>query len=669
MIRVLLLLLFSAIPLLPSSSGLPLCADSRAPITINASLPFCNYTGRSCCNATDDASWRKQYESMNISGTPCDSIVKSILCAKCDPFASKIFPSTSIVRTVPTLCNTSAPVSSLSVGASKAFCEQVWDACKDVSIKNSPFGTSAVLSEKWQSEKDFCQALGGSYGNDSVCFDGKPVSFNNTPSSPGPEGVCLERLWGDPFINISPIPMEGKIFLATVPEQGFNGTLGINTENPFLDISGLVHYDSEFGLLGIAFHPNFVANGRFFVSYNCDRTQSTSCYGRCSCNTDVQCPCQYQSIIAEYTANSSSSRPSMAATANPNEVRRIFSMGLPFTSHHAGQILFGPTDGYLYFMMGDGGSIGDPWNFAQNKKSFLGKILRLNVDVMPSGKEMSALGSWGNYSIPIDNPYLASNESRPEIWALGFRNPWRCSFDSQRPSYFFCGDVGQNSYEEVDLVTKGGNYGWRVYEGPYLYNPDPPRGGTRPQISALLLMMGYNHSEMNAKTESASLRGGYVQRSITDPCSYGRSRCLIPLSDDCGNYTTTTIPFNCAADSPISCASTDPCAPASVRIIFSFGDDNRKDAYALSNNGLHRVVRPSRCGHKCPTEIIPRVENSRRRRRRCRLSAGRPSSPATAKRASSSPAGESLEGEHCPFRWHNGSRGEGESRRVSCVIV
>lgn len=251
---------------------------------------------------------------------------------KCDPFASAIFPSTSSVRAVPVLCNTTAPASSLSVGASKAFCEQVWDACKNVSINNSPFGTSA-LSERWQSETDFCQALGRSYGDDSECFDGKPVSLNNTPSSPAPKGVCLERLWNDSYINIVPHPdgsnrvflssLEGKIFLATVPEQGSKQTLQINTENPFLDITGLVHYDSEFGLLGMAFHPNFAANGRFFVSYNCDRSKSSSCYGRCSCNTDVPCipsnleregsnqPCQYQSIIAEYTANSSSSTPSM----------------------------------------------------------------------------------------------------------------------------------------------------------------------------------------------------------------------------------------------------------------------------------------------------------------------------------------------------------------------
>lgn len=152
-------------------------------------------------------------------------------------------------------------------------------------------------------------------------------------------------------------------------------------------------------------------------------------------------------------------------------------MGLPFTSHHAGQILFGP-DGYLYFMMGDGGGGADPYNFSQNKKSLLGKIMRLDVDNIPSGytlafvyvvakfvtchsiigmffvvyqdpqmssgaSEISKMGLWGNYSIPKDNPFREDKELEPEIWAIGLRNPWRCSFDSSRPSYFMCADVGQ----------------------------------------------------------------------------------------------------------------------------------------------------------------------------------------------------------------------------------
>lgn len=146
-------------------------------------------------------------------------------------------------------------------------------------------------------------------------------------------------------------------------------------------------------------------------------------------------------------------------------------MGLPFTTHHGGQILFGPKDGYLYFMMGDGGSKGDPHNFAQNKRSLLGKIMRLDVNNVPGNnnmlhirsifthmnmefdlgsclldaKAMSQFQLWGNYTIPKDNPFTQDKNMLPEIWAMGVRNPWRCSFDSERPSYFLCADVGEVS--------------------------------------------------------------------------------------------------------------------------------------------------------------------------------------------------------------------------------
>ncbi|KAL1541560.1 hipl1 protein [Salvia divinorum] len=169
---------------------------------------------------------------------------------------------------------------------------------------------------------------------------------------------------------------QGKIWLATIPSQGSGGVLELDEATPFLDLTDEVHFDSEFGLLGIAFHPKFTENGRFFASFNCDKAKWPACAGRCTCNSDVKCdpsklnpenganPCQFQSVIAEFTANGTASQPSLA---NPLEVRRIFTMGLPFTSHHAGQILFGPEDGHLYFMMGDGGGArGDPFNFAQN---------------------------------------------------------------------------------------------------------------------------------------------------------------------------------------------------------------------------------------------------------------------------------------------------------------
>lgn len=246
---------------------------------------------------------------------------------------------------VPVLCNSTASVSSAQASkvAAGDFCSQVWDSCKDVAIRNSPFAaslqgsagvsaSSSRLSDLWQSETDFCKAFGGSADSESVCFNGQSASFNSTVNSATPKGICLEKIGNGSYLSMMPHPdgsnrvflsdQAGKIWLATVPAQGSGGTLGFNESSTFLDITDMVHYDSAFGVMGLAFHPNFVSNGRFFVSYNCDKTQSASCSGRCSCNSDVNCdpsklgssdgaqPCRYQSVISEFTVNGSSSTPS-----------------------------------------------------------------------------------------------------------------------------------------------------------------------------------------------------------------------------------------------------------------------------------------------------------------------------------------------------------------------
>ncbi|KAL5980670.1 hipl1 protein [Asimina triloba] len=531
-----------------------------APFTAKSALAFCPYNGTVCCDGKQDLQLQRQFEDMNVTDPACGSLLKSILCAKCDQFSAELFTSESQLRTVPLLCNSTASVNlPQSDGAMSNFCAKVWDTCQNVSMRNSPFAplllgsagvipnsTFSKLTDFWQSKDDFCKAFGGSLSDGSVCFDGEEVLLNNTKVPFPTSGLCIEKIGTGAYLNMAAHPdgsdraffsdQPGKIWLATVPAQGSGGTLQIDESTPFLDLTDEVHFDTQFGLMGLAFHPDFSRNGRFFVSFNCDKADWESCSGRCSCNSDVGCdpsrlgtdngaqPCQYNNVVAEFTANSSSSSSSMAKTANPTEIRRILTMGLPFTSHHGGQILFGPEDGYLYFMMGDGGSRGDPFNFSQNKKSLLGKILRLDVNNIPSSAQIGDLGLWGNYSIPRDNPYADDSNSQPEIWALGLRNPWRCSFDSDRPSYFVCADVGQEVYEEVDLITKGGNYGWRVYEGPNLYTPlQTPGGNTTPgSINAIDPVMGYYHSDVNKKEGSASITGGYFYRATTDPCMTGR---------------------------------------------------------------------------------------------------------------------------------------------------
>ncbi|KAM0952105.1 putative oxidoreductase [Dioscorea sansibarensis] len=633
-------ILLLLLPLFFSSSlAFPLCTDSRAPVNLKSPLTFCSYNGSSCCNSSDDTSIQNHFNSMNINDSACASLVKSILCSKCNPFSAELFIDQPKIQTVPVLCS--------PTNSEKDFCGLVWDTCSNTSIDNSPFapslqqsktitGSSSKIIDFWQSKSDFCKGFGTSSSNDSVCFDGNTASFNTTPSSPNPKGLCIEKIGNGSYLNMVPHPdgsnrvflsnQEGKIWLATVPDQESGATLELDESNPFLDLTDEVHYDIEFGLLGLAFHPKFTTNGRFFVSFNCDRSTSSSCSGTCACNSEVDCdpsklppdngakPCQYQSVIAEYSVNTSSTIPSMENNAIPNEVRRIFTMGLPFTSHHAGQILFGPEDGYLYFMMGDGGGDGDPYNFAQNKKSLLGKILRLDINNIPSSAEINKLGLWGSYSIPEDNPSVDDSELQPEIWALGFRNPWRCSFDSERPSYFFCADVGQDKYEEVDLISKGGNYGWRVYEGLDLYHPKSSPGGNTSanSINAIFPVMGYTHSSVNTAVGSASITGGYVYRSMVDPCMHGKYLYAdlytgglwagLESPESSGNYTSIEIPFNCGKNSPIPCDAIGGNSAPSLNLIFSFGEDNRKDVFLLASNGVYRVVRPSRCNYECSKE-------------------------------------------------------------------
>ncbi|TVU45609.1 hypothetical protein EJB05_05100, partial [Eragrostis curvula] len=603
-------------PLVPTARALPLCTDGRAPVALNRTLGFCSShgggNGSSCCDAAADAALRKQFEAMKVSDAACAAVVKSVLCAKCSPFSAELFNSSTEIRLVPLLCNNTSASSAQSKDSTQDYCKLVWQSCKSVTIVNSPFQPSLQGKARL------------------------PISFNANEPSPSPKGICLERIGNGSYLNLAPHPdgsnrafvssQAGKIWLATIPEQGSGGALQIDEANPFLDLTDEVHFDSEFGLMGLAFHPKFATNGRFFVSYNCDRTRSPSCAGRCSCNSDAGCdpsklgtdngaqPCQYQVVVSEYSAKVSSSNISMATSANPTEVRRIFTMGLPYTAHHGGQILFGPTDGYLYLMMGDGGSKGDPFNFSQNKKSLLGKIMRLDVDGTHSQSQNVNQSLWGNYSIPKDNPFSDDSDLQPEIWALGFSNPWRCSFDSEKPSYFYCGDVGQDAYEEVDLISKGGNYGWRVYEGPYVFHPQHSPGGNTSvdSINAIFPVMGYNHSSVNKNIGSASITGGYVYRGSTDPCLYGRylytdlyssamwTGTETPVGS--GNYTSSVIPLSCSKTSPIACESTAGSHDPSFGYIFSFGEDNSKDIFILASKGVYRVVRPSLCGYTCPTE-------------------------------------------------------------------
>ena len=272
----------------------------------------------------------------------------------------------------------------------------------------------------------------------------------------------------------------GRLFITLQDGQIviYNGTQILPT--PFLDISSLVSCCGERGLLSVAFHPNYVNNGFVYVNYT-DNNGNT--------------------VIARYTV---SANPNIA---NPSSAFILLTIQQPFSNHNGGQLQFGP-DGYLYIGMGDGGSGGDPQDNAQNLGTLLGKMLRINVngDDFPTDPNR-------NYSIPSDNPFVGIT-GLDEIWALGFRNPWRFSFDLLTDDLFI-GDVGQNNFEEIDFQpasSNGGeNYGWRCYEGNSAFNTS----GCSPASNYEFPIFEYSHAE------GCSVTGGYRYRGNDFPGLFG----------------------------------------------------------------------------------------------------------------------------------------------------
>lgn len=237
-------------------------------------------------------------------------------------------------------------------------------------------------------------------------------------------------------------------------------------EAPFLDLSGSISSGGEQGLLGLAFHPDYANNGRFFVNY-----------------TDTE----GDTRIVAYTVSAD------PAVADPASATELLHIDQPYPNHNGGWLGFGP-DGYLYIGMGDGGAGGDPENRAQNPEELLGKILRLDVDGATP------------YAIPSGNPF-ANGGGRPEIFALGVRNPWRAAFDG---TDFYIADVGQNGYEEITVISSesaGANLGWKIMEGPACF-----RAESCDQSGLVPPTYSYSHD-----TGGCSITGGYVYRGKAIP--------------------------------------------------------------------------------------------------------------------------------------------------------
>jgi glucose/arabinose dehydrogenase len=309
-----------------------------------------------------------------------------------------------------------------------------------------------------------------------------------------------------------------------------DGTL---ESDPFLDIVSKVQAGGEMGLLGLAFHPKLSQNPYFYVNY-IDKQRNT--------------------IIARYEISDQTGR---ADTAGEKVLLKIAQ---PYPNHNGGELAFGP-DGYLYIGLGDGGSGGDPENHAQNKNELLGKMLRIDVD------------KGDPYAVPSDNPF-AKDGGKPEIWALGLRNPWRFSFDSKTGDMFIA-DVGQGEIEEIDFQAKnnkgGTNYGWRCFEGTRGFNLQ----GCQDKSSYVTPILEYDHTEGRC-----SVTGGYVYRGKTYPALDG----LYFYGDYCGGqiYSSSQSGETWTA---VLAASTD-------RGLSTFGQDSRGELYVanLETGIIHQIT-------------------------------------------------------------------------------
>lgn len=314
---------------------------------------------------------------------------------------------------------------------------------------------------------------------------------------------------------------------------------GSNVPTVFLNITSLTTTTGERGLLSVAFHPQYRTNRRFF------------CYFTRASDGAIQ--------VSEFQA--SAADPNVADTTE----RPIITIPHPGQSNHnGGTLAFGP-DGYLYAGPGDGGSGNDPPNNAQNINSLLGKMIRIDIDVPPTQTPA--------YNIPATNPFAGSTPGADEIFALGLRNPFRWSFDRGGTRQLWLADVGQNSWEEVDIIVNGGNYGWRVYEGNACTNLDPGLCVPANYVAPVFVYSSQNN------TQRCSITGGYVYR--------GTQGTLPSGSYTYGDYCTgevllwhnnQQIPLHDIADFNL----------------VSFGEDEDGELYVVMAGGLIQKIVPAK---------------------------------------------------------------------------
>jgi uncharacterized repeat protein (TIGR03806 family) len=385
-----------------------------------------------------------------------------------------------------------------------------------------------------------------------------PLAFPDT--APNPSDVGLTNAF--PSLSFSQRPIfatasgDGTNWIYVAEQEGrihvFPNDPAVTSTATFLDLRPLVAGplstgSNEEGLLGLAFDPEYATNGYFYVHYT-SLTPSR------------------RNVLQRYTATFP---VGAAPTVNAASALTILEVPQPYSNHNAGMIAFGPDD-MLYVSYGDGGLGNDPDGNGQDPTTLLGSMLRIDV---------RAASVATPYTVPSDNPYFGHATNRPEIWAIGLRNPWRFSFDRDTGDLWL-GDVGQGAREEIDIIVREGNYGWPVYEG-FRSNLNP--GGLPatdfdqpvldyPRTIGITVVGGYVYRGQDVTT----LRGAYLYGDYGS----GRIFAAVRLSD--GTVSTTELP--------------------SLSGLSSFGEDERGELFAVSLGGtIHRFTEPP----GTPAPVLP----------------------------------------------------------------
>jgi glucose/arabinose dehydrogenase len=380
----------------------------------------------------------------------------------------------------------------------------------------------------------------------AACGGGDDASAPSMPTATGPGPCGATPVSGTPALKTTriasgfrePVDVQsapGDCRLFVVEQAGRIRVMrnGAVLPAPFLDIAGRIASGGERGLLGLAFHPRFAENGRFFIDYT-------------DPNGDTH--------VAELRATGDA--------ADAGSERLVLFQRQPFANHNGGGLAFGP-DGFLYVGLGDGGSAGDPQRNGQSLGTFLGKLLRIDVD------------SAAPYAVPRDNPFVGRAGASPEIWAFGLRNPWRFAFD-RATGDLLIGDVGQGAVEEIDVASRrgGDNFGWNVTEGSSCYQPSSgcsTAGITMPVAE-------YRHDG-----GACSVTGGVVYRGTRMPFLQG----TYFYSDYCRPFVRS---FRLTGGVASDARDRTSELGAGLNSVTSFGVDADGEVYIVDHDGeIYRV--------------------------------------------------------------------------------